>query len=490
MADPASEPPFSPTGPLPVPEMPTAQTGPKPFSTVATAILTVLLLVAFSYRNWAYLTRSRADLLTYPSTPLFLLHEGMLYHEAVQKLPRTGRIFLTLTGESNDDIPHECEVILRDSIAQVESRNDTNAAIELRAHLVVLLAETSAFSNAVRELDRLPADNLTSDFRRAFHRYYQTNTLALPIPDNAGTNLLSGWANWRFTARWLKASGKLAELEQLEKFIATAETRLLKHSMAPAAGGWLLHVVGLAFLVLLWKKKLVASPHCDVPALPWSAQEYWGLFVRGYLFGLVLEYVAVYVPGLGYFAWLSHAAVSSLPIIGWLAVRHWLRNPASFRQFFGIPDTLERASRLVIGAITLFGICWLSMLLVYVTSRMIAAPYWAEAVDEVLLLWPWPMRLIRVADGVVFGPFLEEVLFRGLLFGALRSRLNLIPAAAISAAAFGLTHFYSLPGFLGVTMFGFLCAIGREKTGSLLVPIVAHMLTNLFLIGGRLFASL
>jgi len=46
---------------------------------------------------------------------------------------------------------------------------------------------------------------------------------------------------------------------------------------------------------------------------------------------------------------------------------------------------------------------------------------------------------------------------------------------------------YSLPGFLGVAAFGFVCAIAREKTGSLLPCIFAHCLTNLLLLGGEVW---
>jgi membrane protease YdiL (CAAX protease family) len=44
---------------------------------------------------------------------------------------------------------------------------------------------------------------------------------------------------------------------------------------------------------------------------------------------------------------------------------------------------------------------------------------------------------------------------------------------------------YSLPGFLGVSAFGFCCAIAVEKTASLLPSIVVHVLTNALILGGQ-----
>ncbi|HKS37434.1 MAG TPA: CPBP family intramembrane glutamic endopeptidase [Verrucomicrobiae bacterium] len=81
-------------------------------------------------------------------------------------------------------------------------------------------------------------------------------------------------------------------------------------------------------------------------------------------------------------------------------------------------------------------------------------------------------------------PLFEEMLFRGVLFVALRRRLSLVWAAAASGVVFGAIHFYALPGFAAVSAFGFLNAIAYEKTGSLAPCVAAHMLTNLLLVGG------
>jgi len=227
------------------------------------------------------------------------------------------------------------------------------------------------------------------------------------------------------------------------------------------------------------------------PRAFWTAAESWGLFARGFLYGLIAEQLLVRVPFLGYAAWLAHGLVFSLPVIALLGWRHWRRDLISFGRFFGIFKTAKARANLLLAGLALFAICWLSLLWIpELLEALGLKSHWADGVDDVLLTWPWYARIVHLADGICFSPLMEEIVFRGLLYGALRTRLAPLPAAAISAVLFGATHFYGLPGFLGVTLFGFWCALAREKTGSLLPGIAAHMLTNLFIVGGQAWVNL
>lgn len=77
---------------------------------------------------------------------------------------------------------------------------------------------------------------------------------------------------------------------------------------------------------------------------------------------------------------------------------------------------------------------------------------------------------------VIFGPFVEEFAFRGLLYGPMRQKVGRIMAILISSLLFTLMHgnFY-LTHFLAGLLFVYL----YECTHSLWVPIVAHGLVNL-----------
>lgn len=91
--------------------------------------------------------------------------------------------------------------------------------------------------------------------------------------------------------------------------------------------------------------------------------------------------------------------------------------------------------------------------------------------------------LATIAGGfliVVVAPISEEVFFRGFMFGALRTRLSLWPAAAISAAVFSALHLSGgditiVPPLFALAL---LLAWLYEYTGSLGPPIALHMLNN------------
>jgi len=80
---------------------------------------------------------------------------------------------------------------------------------------------------------------------------------------------------------------------------------------------------------------------------------------------------------------------------------------------------------------------------------------------------------------VLVAPLLEEIVFRGSLFPALRARMGARGAALATAALFGAVHV--VPGTIApLAAFGFFLAWSVERTGSLVVPVVAHAAFNGF----------
>jgi len=79
-----------------------------------------------------------------------------------------------------------------------------------------------------------------------------------------------------------------------------------------------------------------------------------------------------------------------------------------------------------------------------------------------------------LAVGLV--PFCEEVMFRGLLFGALRRRVSPAAAIALSSLVFGLAH--GGVALLPTAALGALFCWLYERTGSLVVPTLSHALHN------------
>ena len=84
--------------------------------------------------------------------------------------------------------------------------------------------------------------------------------------------------------------------------------------------------------------------------------------------------------------------------------------------------------------------------------------------------------------GVVLGaPFLEEFVFRGLLFKGWRhSALGLTGTLVVTSLLWTVLHVqYGLVGLSYIFMLGIIMGYAREKTGSIWVPIAMHTANNL-----------
>lgn len=82
---------------------------------------------------------------------------------------------------------------------------------------------------------------------------------------------------------------------------------------------------------------------------------------------------------------------------------------------------------------------------------------------------------------VVFGPFFEEVLFRGFLFEGLRqSRIGIAGAIILTSLVWAGFHLqYGLFEIASIFVLGVIFGIVRYKTGSLWAPMIMHVFNNL-----------
>lgn len=78
---------------------------------------------------------------------------------------------------------------------------------------------------------------------------------------------------------------------------------------------------------------------------------------------------------------------------------------------------------------------------------------------------------------VVLAPLFEELFFRGFLFRGLARSWGWLPAAVVSAAAFGIAHL-QLSVFVPLFALGFALAWVYKRTGSLWTSISLHALFN------------
>jgi membrane protease YdiL (CAAX protease family) len=90
------------------------------------------------------------------------------------------------------------------------------------------------------------------------------------------------------------------------------------------------------------------------------------------------------------------------------------------------------------------------------------------------------MRVIAVC---FLGPTVEELLFRGFLFGWLKPRIGAAFTIAVTAASWAILHYaYSWQVIFVILIDGILLGLARWKTRSVFPPIVMHMFYNLYAI--------
>src|SRR3954447_1798351 len=95
--------------------------------------------------------------------------------------------------------------------------------------------------------------------------------------------------------------------------------------------------------------------------------------------------------------------------------------------------------------------------------------------------------LITVLIGVLVvgvAPFIEEFFFRGFFYGALRTQIPFLAAAALDGLVFGAVD--APPGRAAVPpliALGFALCVAYEATGSILPGVVLHSLNNMIAFG-------
>lgn len=104
--------------------------------------------------------------------------------------------------------------------------------------------------------------------------------------------------------------------------------------------------------------------------------------------------------------------------------------------------------------------------------------------------------LVAYAVGVfavMVAPFMEELIFRGVLFAIFERRVGLIFAVVATALAFGALHFYEYRGAWNHLMLIFLVggvfSLTRGLTRSLAPSVILHFAYNFTLIGGLYFET-
>lgn len=125
---------------------------------------------------------------------------------------------------------------------------------------------------------------------------------------------------------------------------------------------------------------------------------------------------------------------------------------------------------------------WMPILLAYLLLQM-AAVYLFEIEPGEFMEALAGSRHLGLALVIVFAaPVLEELIFRGYLFGAWRkTRLGLAGTLLLTSGLFTLMHWgqYGWVQMSFIFALAMILGLARERSGSVLLPMALHMLNNL-----------
>ena len=149
--------------------------------------------------------------------------------------------------------------------------------------------------------------------------------------------------------------------------------------------------------------------------------------------------------------------------------------------------------------IVLAFLLWLAMWAVFVITYMVLGSSWVvgEMGKAILKVGSLYGRLdgaspeliaFAIIQPVLITPFMEEIIFRGSLYGWLRGKLNSNLTILITATLFALYHplIYVWPI---VFVFGLVSGWVRERTHSLTPFLIVHMLNSIAMIAAAYFIT-
>jgi membrane protease YdiL (CAAX protease family) len=163
-----------------------------------------------------------------------------------------------------------------------------------------------------------------------------------------------------------------------------------------------------------------------------------------------------------------------------LAERRLLR-PAGLTSgaAFGLRVPPGRRGRLALVGLAALGLGRLGdMVITLGADALHLESHWTESWDSDLV-WGTPTdATVMLLVMVVLAPFLEESVFRGLVFATLRRRWRLGAAALASGVLFAGGHGYGLAGSASILLDGLVLAWAYESSRSLVPGMLAHATHN------------
>ena len=358
---------------------------------------------------------------------------------------------------------------------------DPPPAPEDELNLAVLLGEAGRGGEARARAASLAASGgdgaLYARWTRAAYGY------AAPTPAESAEavaeireHLDPSWFSDALAARIAGRAGDEAARADAAAAIADRGRSLLWRWRALTLAQCALVVAGLLALRRYWVRAERIGGALLPP--PWPSRDGYALLARGAVAFLVIGWLPA-----GFLGRPDIATVVGLgagvPALLWTA--HYLSaRGISPWDAFGL-----RVPRARLGAVVAVALALVALGTVGESAFAFALDlagwhtHWADGLPEDLLWERWWLVGVDTLDTAAWTPVVEEVMFRGVLYGALRVRLAVAPAALASGLLFAVAHGYGLAGFGSVLWSGVIWALAYERTRSLWPGIAAHAVNNL-----------
>ena len=452
-------------------------------STAVTLLMALVLAAGMGFFIWLQISIPRLDRVGFPERALsHLVSRTLEMEEAIAHAPDWERSLYQLTTDNGSSD-------LGEAITWYRELTEVSYNPDIHLQLAILEAEAGRLEDVGRQLTEW--DNREDPFpvyaRMIAAAYVDPRvdptvapTIARSLQAELADALPAGWFYDKIALRLAERSGDQELLASIASESAARVMPLLQKVRLITAGELTIVLLGvLAFFMLLRRRgETYTVGSAAIPPL-WRGRLGVAVLVRGGAMGLLLSVAFLFLGADSSLIRLSSIPLASLPLL--VLTRQYLLAPhgIGFMTGFGLRLSPGGQGRLVVAVLAVLAAGLIGEWGVgLIAEQWGLSSHWTEWFDADLVWGQAPTVMITVVEFVVLAPLLEELAFRGLLFGTLRRRFNWSTSAGLSAGIFAIAHGYGVLGFISVFWSGLLWAWIYEKTGSLLPSMLAHAANN------------
>lgn len=453
--------------------------GPQ-FSPVLTALFGIIFLATVALFAWLQMSVPRVERVASPGRALSLMVSRIMdLEEAFAQAPAWERFLYKVTAENGTN-ELEQAVDWYQELAQISD----SPSVHLQ--LAVLQAEAGRLDWVQQQVaaweqrpDSFPF--LARLVRAAYLEPAVEPNVARALQAELAEALPAGWFYDRLAIGLAERSGDEKMLAAIQEAMAKRAAPLLRRVRILTAVELSLILPGVLALIVVAHRRDLCWKVGNAPLPPpWPGWVGAAVLVRGGGMAALLSMAFLFLDSDNLLLRLASMPMIALPLV--VMARLYLLNPVGygFKDGFGLRPSGSGWNRLIVtvlwlSAVGLIGEWAISLLADWGNF----ASHWTEWFDADLAWGTLPVVVVSLLEFVVVAPVLEEIIFRGLLFGTLRRKWGVAGASVTSASVFAIAHGYGVLGFASVFWSGLLWAWAYEKTASLLPGILAHAMNNL-----------